>query len=166
MSEPPKKNFFCPDNIFQDTPLPMLKILLPFLPLSSQKFMAIFLKFLELKYTMDFFNRGNFFCSLTDSVDSSDPSEMLSVLKEVFPKEQQENIDNMFQMVQAMEMMQFFQEEASPQKEFPQNSFSTPDTEENTSGKPSENEPCPEKDSPPEIFSSDSADAGPIDYEQ
>lgn len=191
MNEPPKKNFFCPDNIFQNTPLPMLKILLPFLPVSSQKYMAVLLKFLELKYTIDFFNRGNFFYSLTDSFDPSNPVEMMSVLKDIFPKEQQENIDNMFQMVQAMEMMQSLQDDDTGSNPvhsetsginpgdmfqifsgmfpgFPEDSANsatdTPDAPNNANN--TSPEPVPSISPTKETFPEEMSLVNPIDYEQ
>lgn len=113
MNKPPKKNYFCFEHIYRNTPLPMLELMLPFLPASLHKTIAVLVKFLELKYTMDFFSHGNSFSSFAESIDPSNPVEMMSFLKEMVPKDQQENIDNMFQMVQAMEMMQAFQEESN-----------------------------------------------------
>ncbi len=79
------------------------------MPSSSQKMMAILIKFFELKYTIDFFQQGNRLFSIANSLNSSDPMEMMSSLKEIFPKDQQDTFDNMLQIFQAMEMFQSFQ---------------------------------------------------------
>ena len=113
MNEHSKKNYPFFDTIFQNSPIQMIKILLPFLPSGSQKTMAIFLKFFELKYTIEFFNRGNKLRSLADSIDTSNPMEMMSAMKELFPIDQQDHFDQILQMFQAMEMMQAFQDDSS-----------------------------------------------------
>lgn len=46
------------DTLFSTNHIQMLKVMLPYLDNQMQKFMAIYIKFLELNYTIDFYKRN------------------------------------------------------------------------------------------------------------
>ena len=58
MSKQPENPFKNYEDYMSKGPFQTIKLLLPFLPAKNHKNMVILIKFLELKYTMDFFKKG------------------------------------------------------------------------------------------------------------
>ena len=75
--------------------LQMLKAALPYMGISQQRTMSMFIKFNELKRTMDFFNENDegmmSVCSLNTSHAS--PSDMLEAIKPYANQKEQEVLD-------------------------------------------------------------------------
>ncbi len=81
-----------------------LKLLLPYIPAPAQRSLAIFLKFFELKNTMEIFygfDRGG---------TNVSPDTILSDLKPYMNPEEQEMMEQMEGMKNMMEMMQQMQQ--------------------------------------------------------
>lgn len=76
----------------------MFKVFLPFLPADMQKIFAIYLKWLELQYTINYFN------SHRPTQKSPDISNVLKCLKGILPPEQQEQIEQFADIFENMDM--------------------------------------------------------------
>lgn len=99
------------DELVVPRQLQMLKLFLPYTPSSNQQFLGVFVKFLELKETMAFFqNCGNNLHTQAFS-RSSPPTamEMLQEIKPYMPPKEAEMMDTFSNMMNIMEMVQMFQ---------------------------------------------------------
>lgn len=99
------------DELVVPRQLQMLKLFLPYTPSSNQQFLGVFVKFLELKETMAFFqNSGNNLH--TQAFNRSSPPtamEMLQEIKPYMPPKEAEMMDTFSNMMNIMEMVQMFQ---------------------------------------------------------
>ena len=75
------------DQAFYPKEMQMLKIFLPFLPASIQKPMAVYIKWTELKYTVDYFSRNP---PLQRSLEDG---ELINCIKEFLPPDSREQIE-------------------------------------------------------------------------
>jgi len=93
------------DNLISSNQLQMIKLLLPYTPPSNQRFLAIFVKYLELKNTLDYFKK--FETDLHMQELSSTPPSMLEILEEIHPymeEAQSEMVSSILDMMNMMEM--------------------------------------------------------------
>lgn len=93
-----------PDELY------MLKLLLPYTPPFVQRFLGIFIKFLEFRYTWNYFQ----------GFANASSENVLQDLKPYMRKEEQEAMEQMESMMQIMDMVQNMQSSA----EDPQDLFS------------------------------------------
>ncbi|MDE7252321.1 MAG: hypothetical protein K2O32_05185 [Acetatifactor sp.] len=107
------------DTLFTTNHIQMLKLLLSYLEPSVQGKMAVYIKFMELQYTLNFF-QNHPFASMPVSSGLSRPCGGISeLLDEMLPfctgqekdnmqnlKNMMQNLDNMQEMMQILEMMQ------------------------------------------------------------
>ncbi len=100
MERPPLKPMTPFDNLVTPPFLYTLKLLLPYTPASAQRFLAIYIKFLELRYAMEHF-RG--FPSDTSS------QNILEGLKPYMSPSEKEMMEQMSSMMNMMEMVQNMQ---------------------------------------------------------
>lgn len=112
------------DELVNSPMLQMLKLFLPYTPASNQRFLGIFVKFLEFKETISFFQEPNYNLQAQDRGENRPPSptEMLMELKPYLPPRQSEMIETFLNMLNMMEMVQMFQD-------MPQDTEGSPDTE-------------------------------------
>ncbi len=105
------------DTLFTTNQIQMLKVLMPYLDIPAQRMLAVYIKFLELKYTINFLNDhpgsallGSCRGENTDAAKICDeilpfckPSEKEKIqnFKKMF-----ENFANMQEMMQTIQMMQ------------------------------------------------------------
>ncbi|MBO5460972.1 MAG: hypothetical protein J5983_04160 [Ruminococcus sp.] len=100
------------DEITVPRQLRFIKLLLPFLPVSSQRMLGILIKFMELQYTIQMFKTASE--STLHSVFHtqgnllSDPSALLEVLSPYLSSEEAETANTFRSLFQVMEMMQTF----------------------------------------------------------
>ena len=97
------------DNLVIPSYLQMMKLLLPYITSSSQSFLAIFIKFTELQYTIRFFQNSR--ADLHAQAFEKELSSPFDIAEELIPyldKEQGDMIQNMFNMMQMAEMFQSF----------------------------------------------------------
>jgi len=101
------------DTLFTTNHIQQLKILLSYLDPSMQKNMAVYIKYLELQYTISYFHQ-NPKPPLT-SEHTSDPSSLCGELLPYCDEHQRVQMENMQNMMQTfsnyremMEMMQMF----------------------------------------------------------
>jgi len=113
------------DERFTSNKIQMMKILFSRLPSSFQKDFAVYIKFMELQYTMNLSRSPSHFSSyssksLSFSLFSGDHADTLELLDELIPfstPEEQKRIENIKNMLRQMsqiqniiEMMQMMQE--------------------------------------------------------
>ncbi len=113
------------DTLFTTNRLKMLKILLTYLAPSSQKNLAIYIKLMELQYTIWFFKKYPY--ASLDSLPHEESFDAMKLCDEILPlcaPAEQENIrqmrsmyqnfENMQEMMQMIQMMQEMFPEGSP----------------------------------------------------
>ena len=113
------------DSLFTTNKIQMLKVLLTRFPTSQQGSFAIYIKFLELQYTLQFLHlrpqpRIPFSKPLSADLFSGDSSDTIELLDELLPfsgPEERTRIENMKNMLQniakmkeMMEMMEMMKE--------------------------------------------------------
>ena len=86
------------DNLVTPPFLYTLKLLLPYTPPSAQRFFGIYIKFLEFRHTMEYFQGF-----------SSSPSNILEGLKPYMNPAEKEMMEQMSGMMNMMEMVQNMQ---------------------------------------------------------
>ncbi len=112
------------DTLFCTNHIQMLKVLLPYMNHQMQKSMAVYIKFLELNYTIDYFRKHPYpLCGCMQKEDSPDIFKMCSELAPYCTeneKKQLEQIKNIQQgmnmykeMSQTMDMMKDFMPDAA-----------------------------------------------------
>ena len=86
------------DQYISTESLQMTKLLIPFLPPQTQRMMAVYVKFLEFKHTMSFFQ------GMRQAAQSMDA--ILSSLKPYMSSSDAESFDQMMNMMSMMHEMQ------------------------------------------------------------
>ncbi|MBS6396542.1 MAG: hypothetical protein KH452_05270 [Clostridiales bacterium] len=86
------------DEAFLPKELQILKVFLPFLPANLQKMMAIYIKWTELNYTIEYFNRN------PPSQKTPEPSALMQCMKGILPKEEQAQIEQFADIFENMDM--------------------------------------------------------------
>ena len=84
------------DNLTTPPGLYALKLMLPYTPPSTQRMLGIYIKFLELRYTLSHFN----------GFGNADSSRLFDLLKDYMGPEEQEMMEQMEMLMNMMEMMQ------------------------------------------------------------
>lgn len=108
---PPKTPF---DNLVSSTQLDMMKLLIPFMPPTSQSHFALYIKFQELQETIRFFQHFPEGIQTSDIVSANNEhSDFLSIIKPYLPEENLEMIDNISNMMNMMNMVRQMQEMSS-----------------------------------------------------
>ena len=87
------------DNLVTPPFLYTLKLLLPYTPPSVQRFFGIYIKFLELRHTMEYFQ----------GFDFSSPANILEGLKPYMEPAEKEMMEQMSSMMNMMEMVRGMQ---------------------------------------------------------
>lgn len=107
------------DTIFSNNHIQMLKIMLPFMDRQMQKFMAVYIKFLELRYTIDFCKRTAF--SLQEGIKQEGPFSPLLIFDELLPlcnMQEKKQLEQMRSVFQNMEMYQEMSKTMEMMKDF------------------------------------------------
>lgn len=93
------------DTLFSTNHTQMLKILLPFMDNQTQKHLAIFIKFLELSYTINYLKKHPFqLCGCADHESGSDFPGLCSQLLPFCNDNEKKQIEQMRGIFQSMEM--------------------------------------------------------------
>lgn len=93
------------DTLFSTNHIQMLKVMLPYLDNQMQKIMAIYIKFLELNYTIDFYRRNPYsVCGCMEKEPSFDLAKMCSELCPYCTAEEKKQIEQMRNIFQGIEM--------------------------------------------------------------
>lgn len=95
------------DALYTNNQIQKLKVLLPYIEPSMQKNMAIYIKYMELKYTIDLFRRHPFHvCSSSEKKDRPDMKKICCELKPYCTEAEVKQVEQMESMFQTMEMYQ------------------------------------------------------------
>jgi hypothetical protein len=89
------------DEYISNQPLQMMKLFIPFLPPQNQRMFAVYVKFLELRYTLSFF-RGM-------RQKEHSPENIFDTIKPYMSPSDAESFDQMMNMMSMMNMMQEMQ---------------------------------------------------------
>lgn len=114
MEQKPQKPMIPFDELVTPPMLQMLKLFLPYTPASNQRFLGVFVKFLELRETISFFQRPsyNLYTRAFSSSQASSPMEMLMEIRPYLPPQQAGMMESFLNMMNIMEMVQMFQDSA------------------------------------------------------
>lgn len=97
------------DNMVTPPSLYTLKLLLPYTPSSNQRSLGIYIKFMELQYTMEHFYGFSFQKNRKTSGPASATFSVFEDLKPYMAKEEMEMMEQMEMMMNMMEMVQGMQ---------------------------------------------------------
>lgn len=99
------------DQLISNQNLQMLKLMIPYTPPETQRFLAVYVKFSEFRYTLDFFR--NFKNELqTQDFEKKlfSPLDILQEIKPYLPEQMSETFDTLLNAVTAMELFETFRE--------------------------------------------------------
>ena len=101
------------DELTIPSELQLLKLILPYTPVTNQKMLGILIKFLELEYTIDFFQH----CTLKLHSKTTDaPVSFSNIISEIAPylsKRDSQMLASVQNILNILEMMQTFQDTSS-----------------------------------------------------
>lgn len=101
------------DELTIPSELQLLKLILPYTPVTNQKILGILIKFLELEYTIDFFQH----CTLKLHSQTTDaPVSFSNIISEIAPylsKRDSQMLASVQNILNILEMMQTFQDTSS-----------------------------------------------------
>ena len=101
------------DELTIPSELQLLKLILPYTPVTNQKMLGILIKFLELEYTIDFFQH----CTLQLHSQTTDaPVSFSNIISEIAPylsKRDSQMLASVQNILNILEMMQTFQDTSS-----------------------------------------------------
>ena len=86
------------DEVILPKELQMLKAFLPFLPANIQKMLAIYIKWVELQKTIEYFNQN------PPIQQSPDMGNLMKCMKGLLPPEEQSQIEQFADMFENMDM--------------------------------------------------------------
>lgn len=93
------------DTLFSTNHIQMLKVMLPYMDNQMQKTMAVYIKFLELNYTIDFYKKHPYpVCGCMDKDSSHDLFQMCTELLPYCTEEERKQIEQIRNIFQSMEM--------------------------------------------------------------
>lgn len=131
------------DTHFTNNHICMMKILLPLLPPTLQKNIAVYIKYQELQYTMQYFRKlTNSRNRLFDKLSSTDNADFTTIFEEILPyctPQEKQAFTHMRNMHQSFQNMKDMLEMLETMKELFPESFDgsgsfTPETFANMSG--------------------------------
>lgn len=106
------------DALYTNNQIQKLKVLLPYIEPSMQKNMAIYIKYMELRYTMDLFRKHPFqICSASEEVKKPDMKKVCCELKPYCTETEVKQLEQMESMFQTMEMYQEMSQTMSAMQE-------------------------------------------------
>lgn len=93
------------DTLFSTNHISMLKVMLPYMDNQMQKSMAIYIKFLELNYTIDFYRQHPFpLCGCMEKENSPDLLKLCSELLPYCTEAERKQLEQIRGIFQSMEM--------------------------------------------------------------
>lgn len=93
------------DTLFTTNHIQMLKVMLPYMDNQTQKSMAVYIKFLELTYTIDFYKKNPYpVCGCMKKESLPDMPGLCSELLPYCTEEEKKQMEQMRNLFQTMEM--------------------------------------------------------------
>lgn len=106
------------DALYTNNQIQKLKVLLPYIDPSMQKNMAIYIKYMELRYTMDLCKKHPFhICSAASEEQTPDIKKLCRELKPYCTEAEVKQLEQMESMLQTMEMYQEMSQTMSAMQE-------------------------------------------------
>lgn len=106
------------DALYTNNQIQKLKVLLPYIEPSMQKNMAIYIKYMELKYTIDLFKKHPFqICAASADTNKPDFQKIFQELKPYSTEAEIKQLEQMNSMLQTMEMYQEMSQTMSAMQE-------------------------------------------------
>lgn len=96
------------DTLFCTNHIQMLKIILPYTDNQTQKFLAVFIKFLELNYTIEFYRKRPY--PLCGCMQKEEKPDLRKLCKELLPYCSGEEKKQLEQLQGALQNMEMYQE--------------------------------------------------------
>jgi len=129
------------DTLFCTNHIQMLKVMLPYMDNQTQKSMAIYIKFLELSYTLEYFRKHPYpLCGCVEREETPDLSKMCSELLPYCTESEKAQIEQILNISRSMEMYKEMSQTMEMMKEFMpdtasfmDSSFKDPEREYNSS---------------------------------
>lgn len=93
------------DTLFSTNHISMLKIMLPYMDNQAQKSLAVYIKFLELNYTLAFYKKHPYpVCGCMEKESSPDLLKLCSELLPYCTEEEKKQLEQIRSIFQSMEM--------------------------------------------------------------
>lgn len=106
------------DALYTNNQIQKLKVLLPYIEPSMQKNIAIYIKYMELRYTMNLFKKHPFhICSYNDEVQKPDIKKIVRELRPYCTEAESRQLEQMESLFQTMEMYQEMSQTMSAMQE-------------------------------------------------
>ncbi len=107
------------DTLFSTNHIAMLKIMLPYMDNQVQKSLAVYIKFLELNYTVDFYRKHPYpLCGCTEKETSFDLPKLCGELLPYCTEEEKKQLEQIRSIFQSMEMYKEMSKTMEMMKEF------------------------------------------------
>ncbi len=107
------------DTLFCTNHIQMLKVILPYMDNQTQKSMAIYIKFLELNYTIEFFKKHPYpICGCVEKETSPDIFKMCTELLPYCTESEKKQIEQIRNIFQGMEMYREMSKTMDMMKDF------------------------------------------------
>lgn len=107
------------DTLFCTNHIQMLKVMLPYMDHQVQKSLAIYIKFLELNYTIEFFKKHPYpLCGCMEKESSSDIFKMCTELLPYCTENEKNQIEQIRNIFQGMEMYKEMSKTMDAMKDF------------------------------------------------
>lgn len=95
------------DALYTNNQIQKFKVILPYMEPSMQKNMAVYIKYMELKYTMDLFKNHPFhICSASNGDEKPDIKQLFHELKHYCSENEAKQLEQMESLLQTVEMYQ------------------------------------------------------------
>lgn len=107
------------DTLFTTNQIQKLKIVMPFLDNQMQKYLAIYIKYMELQYTISFFKKRPY--KLCGCYEQESPSDLKSLCNALLPyaaEKEKKQIEQFMGIFQAMDMYKEFSQTFEMMKDF------------------------------------------------
>ncbi|MCM1047518.1 MAG: hypothetical protein NC433_03745 [Clostridiales bacterium] len=106
------------DALYTNNSIQKLKVLFPYVAPSMRKNMAIYIKYMELKYTMDLFKKHPFqICAASTDGDNPDIQKIFQELKPYCTEAESKQLEQLSSMLKTMEMYQEMSQTISAMQE-------------------------------------------------
>ena len=107
------------DTLFSTNHIQMLKVILPYMDNQTQKSMAVYIKFLELNYTIEFYKKNPYpLCGCMEKESSPDIRKMCTELLPYCTDEEKKKIEQIRSLLQGMEMYKEMSKTMEMMKDF------------------------------------------------
>lgn len=107
------------DTLFSNNHIQMLKILLPYMDNQFQKYLAIYIKFLELQCAISFLKERPFpLCGCMESDSKKDPEVIIKKLLPLCTKKEKEQMTQILSLFQSINQYQEISRTMEMMKEF------------------------------------------------